>query len=316
MSFDKNGVYALVGLNTSSECMAMLDDGYFYPTVDSVTLVNIRDLEYVDVSLEEFRKVSYQSLCSRAYHMNIQSSLKTKEDVVIDSINDRVYIYSNKRKKLERSGKISDLIDCGIYLINGQYIDVLKSDSLVFFGGGSILNTGSILRCFNAREKVLYSYLVFKLKYGSRDDWLYECINTVNGKSTTIEDFSNYSCNEGEIKVESLWEDDDIFKKIDNLYIIEYSGGKRLKDVIPPTNCKALYLYTGDDDFDSLYIDKLVIPPQCESIGANGRYRYINFGEVYISSGIRDYMFSSLVRDIEEAVADSRKFKKIKICRY
>ena len=44
MSFDKNGVYALVGVNTSSECMTKLDDKYYYPTVDSVTLVNIRDL--------------------------------------------------------------------------------------------------------------------------------------------------------------------------------------------------------------------------------------------------------------------------------
>lgn len=316
MSFDKNGVYALVGLNTSSECMAMLDDNHYYPTVDSVTLVNIRDLEYIDVSLEEFRKVSYQIFCSRAYHMNIQSSLKAKEDVVIDSINDRVYIYSNKRKKLERSGKISDLIDCGIYLVNGQCIDGLKSDSLLFFGGGSILSVGSILRCFNTHEKVLYNYLVFKLKYGSHDDWLYECVNTVNGKSITIDNYSNYHCNNGEIKVESLWEDDGIFKKTDNLYIIDYGGGKRLKDVIIPPDCKALYLYTGDDSFYSLYIDKLVIPPQCESIGANGHYRYINFGEVYISSGIKDYMFSSLVRDIEEAVADSRKFKRIKICRY
>lgn len=316
MSIDKNCVYALVGVNTSSECMTRLDDNRYYPTVDSVTLVNIRDLEYVDVSLEEFRKVSYQRFCSRAYHMNIQSSLKAKEDVVIDSINDRVYIYSNKRKKLELSGKISDLIDCGIYLVNGQCIDGLKSDSLVFFGGGSILNTGSILRCFNAREKVLYSYLVFKLKYGSRDDWLYECINTVNGKSTTIKDFSNYSCNEGNIEIESLWEDDGIFKKIDNLYIIDYGGGKRLKDVIVPTDCKALYFYTGDDSFYSLYIDKLVIPPQCESIGANGHYRHINFGEVYISSSIKDYDFNSLVWDIKEAVDSIISFKKIKICRY
>lgn len=69
MSFDKNGVYALVGLNTSSECMTMLDDGYFYPTVDSVTLVNIRDLEYVDVSLDEFRRLSHHSLCTRVDHM-------------------------------------------------------------------------------------------------------------------------------------------------------------------------------------------------------------------------------------------------------
>lgn len=316
MSIDKNGVYALVGLNTSGECMKKVDDGYFYPTVDSVTLVDIRNLDFIDVSLEEFRKVSYNNLCIRAYHMDVTSSLQAKEDVIIDYLNDRVYAYSNERKKMGCSGKISGLTDCGIFLVDGQYIDGLKSDSLLFFGGGSILSVGSILRCFNAREKVLYNYLVFKLKYGSRDDWLYECVNTVNGKSTTIEDYSNYSCNNGEIKVESLWEDDGIFKKIDNLYIIDYGGSKRLKDVIVPTNCKALYFYTGDDDFDSLYIDKLVIPPQCESIGSNGRYRYINFGEVYISSGIRDYMFSSLVRDIEEAVADSRKFKKIKICRY
>lgn len=315
MSFDKSGVYALVGVNTSSECMTMLDDGYFYPTVDSVTLVNIRNLEYIDVSLEEFRKLSHHSLCTRVDHMWISGSLRVTGGVAIDSINDRVYVYSNKRKKMERSGKISDLIDYGIYLVNGQYIDGLKSNSLVFFGGGSVLSFGSILRCFNAYERVFYNYIVSRIEYGIGVDKYYVCINTVNGKSTTIEDYSNYSCNSGDIEIESLWEDDGIFKKIDNLYIIEY-GGKRLKDVIPPTNCKSLYLYTGDDDFDSLYIDKLVIPPQCESIGANGRYRYINFGEVYISSGIRDYMFSSLVRDIEEAVADSRKFKKIKICRY
>lgn len=203
MSFDKDGAYALVGLSTSGECMTKLDDRYYYPTVDSVTLVNIRNLEYIDVSLEEFKKVSYHRLCSRAYHTHISSSLQAKEDVVIDSINNRVYVYSNKRKKMERSGKISDLIDYGIYLVNGQCIDGLKSDSLLFFGGGSILSVGSILRCFNACEKVFYNYLVFKLKYGLHDDWLYECINTVNGKSTTIEDFSNYSCNEGEIKVES-----------------------------------------------------------------------------------------------------------------
>lgn len=316
MSFDKNGVYALVGINTSGECMTMLDGGYFYPTVDSVTLVNIRNLEYIDVSLEEFRKVSYHRLCTRANRMLISSSLGGDEPVVIDPITGKVYAYWDKGKKMRQFEKISDLIDYGVCLVNGQYIDGLKSDSLVFFGGGSILSVGSILRCFNAYEKVFYNYLVFKLKYGLRDDWLYECINTVNGKSTTIEDFSNYSCNEGNIEIESLWEDDGIFKKIDNLYIIEYGGGKRLKDAIPPTNCKALYLYTSDDDFDSLYIDKLVIPPQCESIGSNGRYRYINFGEVYISSGIRDYMFDSLVRDIKEAVDDSSKFKKIKICRY
>lgn len=316
MSIDKNGVYALVGLNTSGECMAKVDDNHYYPTVDSVTLVDIINLDFIDVSLEKFRKVSYHNLCIRAYHMRISSSLQAKEDVVIDYLNNRVYIYSNERKKMERSGKISDLIDCGVFLVDGQYIDGLKSDSLLFFGGGSILSVGSILRCFNAREKVLYNYLVFKLKYGSRDDWLYECVNTVNGKSVTIENYSNYHCNEGEIKVESLWDDDGIFKKIDNLYIIDYGGGKRLKDVIVPTDCKALYFYTGDDSFYSLYIDKLVIPPQCESIGANGHYRYINFGEVYISSSIRDYDFNSLVWDIKEAVADSRKFKKIKICRY
>lgn len=316
MSFDKNGVYALVGLNTSSECMAMLDDGYFYPTVDSVTLVNIRDLEYVDVSLEEFRKVSYQSLCSRAYHMNIQSSLKTKEDVVIDSINDRVYIYSNKRKKLERSGKISDLIDCGIYLVNGQCIDGLKSDSLVFFGGGSILSFGSILRCFNAYERVFYNYIVSRIEYGIGVDKYYVCINTVNGKSTTIEDYSNYSCNRGDIEIESLWETDGIFKKIDNLYIIEYVVDNRLKDVIPPNDCKALYLYTDNYTNNSLYIDKLVIPPQCKSIGFNGFYRHIGIGEVYIRSSLSDFEFDSLVKDIEKAVDSCITFRKIKICRY
>lgn len=68
MSFDKNGVYALVGVSTSGECMTMIGDKYFYPTVDGVTLVNIRDLEYVDVSLEEFRKVSYHRLCTMANH--------------------------------------------------------------------------------------------------------------------------------------------------------------------------------------------------------------------------------------------------------
>ena len=47
--------------------MTKVDDNHYYPTVDSVTLVNIRDLEYIDVSLEEFRKVSYQRLCIRAY---------------------------------------------------------------------------------------------------------------------------------------------------------------------------------------------------------------------------------------------------------
>lgn len=316
MSIDKNCVYALVGLNTSGECMTKVDDNHYYPTVDSVTLVDIRNLDFIDVSLDEFRKVSYHNLCIRAYHMDITSSLQAKEDVVIDYLNDRVYAYSNGRKKMGRSGKISGLTDCGIFLVDGQYIDGLKSDSLLFFGGGSILSVGSILRCFNAREKVLYNYLVFKLKYGSRDDWLYECVNTVNGKSITIENRSNYHCNEGEIRVESLWEDDGIFKKIDNLYIIDYVGGKRLKDVIVPTNCKALYFYTGDDSFYSLYIDKLVIPPQCESIGANGHYRHIGIGEVYISSGIKDYDFNSLVWDIKEAVDSIISFKKIKICRY
>ena len=72
--------------------------------------------------------------------------------------------------------------------------------------GGSILNVGNILRCFNDYEKVFYNYLVSKLKFGSYDDWLFECINTVNGKSVTIKNFSNYHCNEGEIKVESLWD--------------------------------------------------------------------------------------------------------------
>ena len=315
MSFDKNGAYALVGLNTSSECMTMLDDNHYYPTVDSVTLVNIRDLEYIDVSLEEFRKVSYQRFCSRAYHMNIQSSLKAKEDVVIDSINDRVYIYSNKRKKLECSGKISDLIDCGIYLVNGQCIDGLKSDSLVFFGGGSVLSFGSVLRCFNAYERVFYNYIVSRIEYGIGVDKYYICINTVNGKSTTIEDFSNYSCNRGNIEIESLWENDGIFKKIDNLYIIEYYD-KHLKDVIPPNDCKALYLYTDNYTNNSLYIDKLVIPPQCKSIGFNGYYRHIGIGEVYISSSIRDFEFDSLVRDIEKAIDSCITFRKIKICRY
>lgn len=315
MSFDKSGVYALVGVNTSSECMTKLDDNRYYPTVDSVTLVNIRDLEYIDVSLEEFRKVSYQRFCSRAYHMNIQSSLKAKEDVVIDSINDRVYIYSNKRKKLERSGKISDLIDCGIYLVNGQYIDGLKSNSLVFFGVGSVLSFGSILRCFNAYERVFYNYIVSRIEYGIGVDKYYVCINTVNGKSTTIEDYSNYSCNSGDIEIESLWETDGIFKKIDNLYIIEYYD-KHLKDVIPPNDCKALYLYTDNYTNNSLYIDKLVIPPQCKSIGFNGYYRHINFGEVYISSGISDFEFDSLVKDIEKAVDNCITFREIKICRY
>ena len=316
MSIDKDGAYALVGVSTSGECMAMLYDNHYYPTVDSVTLVDIRNLEYIDVSLDEFRKLSHHSLCTRVDHMWISGSLRVTGGVVIDLINDSVYVHSDKGKKMEHFGKISDLIDYGIYLVNGQYINGLKSDSLVFFGGGSILSVGSILRCFNAREKVLYNYLVFKLKYGSHDDWLYECVNTVNGKSITIDNYSNYHCNNGEIKVESLWEDDGIFKKTDNLYIIDYGGGKRLKYVIIPPDCKALYLYTGDDSFYSLYIDKLVIPPQCESIGANGHYRYINFGEVYISSGIKDYEFNSLVSDIKEAVDGISNFKKIKICRY
>ena len=200
-------------------------------------------------------------------------------------------------------------------MVNGQYIDGLKSDPLVFFGGGSILSVGSILRCFNAHEKVLYNYLVFKLKFGLGDDWLYECINTINGKSTTIENYSNYSCNNGEIEIESLWEDDGVFKKIDNLYIIEYYD-KHLKDVIPPTDCKALYLYTDNYTNNYLYIGKLVIPPQCKSIGFNGYYRHINFGEVYISSSLSDFEFDSLVRDIKMAVDNCITFRKIKICRY
>lgn len=315
MSFDKNGVYALVGLNTSSECMAMLDDGYFYPTVDSVTLVNIRNLEYVDVSLEEFRKVSHHNLCTRVDHMWISGSLRVTGSVAIDSINDSVYVYSDKRKKMEHFGKISDLIDCGIYLVNGQYIDGLKSDSLVFFGGGSILSFGSILRCFNAYEKVFYNYIVSRIEYGIGVDKYYVCINTVNGKSTTIEDYSNYSCNNGDIEIESLWETDGIFKKIDNLYIIEYYD-KHLKDVIPPNDCKALYLYTDNYTNNSLYIDKLVIPPQCKSIGFNGYYRHIGIGEVYISSSLSDYEFDSLVKDIEKAIDNCITFRKIKICRY
>lgn len=315
MSFDKNGVYALVGLNTSSECMAMLDDGYFYPTVDSVTLVNIRNLEYIDVSLEEFRKLSHHSLCTRVDHMWISGSLRVTGGVAIDSINDRVYVYSNKRKKMERSGKISDLIDYGIYLVNGQYIDGLKSNSLVFFGGGSVLSFGSILRCFNAYERVFYNYIVSRIEYGIGVDKYYVCINTVNGKSTTIEDYSNYSCNSGDIEIESLWETDGIFKKIDNLYIIEYYD-KHLKDVIPPNDCKALYLYTDNYTNNSLYIDKLVMPPQCKSIGFNGYYRHIGIGEVYISSSIRDFEFDSLVKDIEKAVDNCITFREIKICRY
>lgn len=315
MSFDKSGVYALVGVSTSGECMTMLDDNHYYPTVDSVTLVNIRDLEYIDVSLEEFRKLSHHSLCTRVDHMWISGSLRVTGGVAIDSINDRVYVYSNKRKKMERSGKISDLIDYGIYLVNGQYIDGLKSNSLVFFGGGSVLSFGSILRCFNAYEKVFYNYIVSRIDYGIGVDKYYVCINTVNGKSTTIEDYSNYSCNNGEIEIESLWEDDGIFKKIDNLYIIEYYD-KRLKDVIPPNDCKALYLYTDNYTNNSLYIDKLVIPPQCKSIGFNGFYRHINFGEVYISSGISDFEFDSLVKDIEKAVDNCITFREIKICRY
>lgn len=119
MSFDKSGVYALVGLNTSGEHMTKVDDKYYYPTVDSVTLVDIRNLDFIDVSIEEFRKVSYHNLCIRAYHMDITSSLLAKEDVVIDYLNDRVYAHSNERKKMGSFGKISDLIDYGIYLVNG-----------------------------------------------------------------------------------------------------------------------------------------------------------------------------------------------------
>ena len=315
MSFDKSGVYALVGVNTSSECMTMLDDNRYYPTVDSVTLVNIRDLEYIDVSLEEFRKVSHHNLCTRVDHMWISGSLRVTGSVAINSINDSVYVYSDKGNKMEHFGKISDLIDCGIYLVNGQYIDGLKSNSLVFFGGGSTLSFGSILRCFNAYEKVFYNYIVSRIEYGIGVDKYYVCINTVNGKSTTIEDYSNYSCNNGDIEIESLWEDDGIFKKIDNLYIIEYYD-KHLKDVIPPNDCKALYLYTDNYNNNSLYIDKLVIPPQCKSIGFNGYYRHIGIGEVYISSGIRDYEFDSLVKDIEKAIDSCITFRKIKICRY
>lgn len=315
MSFDKNGVYALVGVSTSGECMTMLDDNHYYPTVDSVTLVNIRNLEYVDVSLEEFRKLSHHNLCTRVDRMWISGSLRVTGGVVIDSINDRVYVYSDKGKKMEHFGKVSDLIDYGIYFVNGQYTNGLKSNSLVFFGGGSILSFGGILRCFNAYEKVFYNYIVSRIDYGIGVDKNYVCINTVNGKSTTIEDCSNYSCNNGEIEIESLWEDDGISKKIDNLYIIEYYG-KRLKDVIPPNDCKALYLYTDNYTNNSLYIDKLVIPPQCKSIGFNGYYRHINFGEVYISSGISDFEFDSLVKDIEKAVDNCITFREIKICRY
>lgn len=315
MSFDKNGIYALVGLNTSSECMTMLDDGYFYPTVDSVTLVNIRDLEYVDVSLGEFRKLYRHNFCTRVHHMWISSTLRGNESVAIDSINDRVYVYSDKRKKMEHYGKISDLIDCGIYLVNGQYINGLKSDSLVFFGGDTSISSGGILRCFNAYEKVFYNYIASRIEYGIGVDKYYICINTITGKSITIEDSSNYGCNNGEIEIESLWEDDGVFKKIDNLYIIEYYD-KHLKDVIPPTDCKALYFYTDNYTNNSLYIDKLVIPPQCKSIGFNGYYRHINFGEVYISSSLSDFEFDSLVKDIKEAVDNCITFRKIKICRY
>lgn len=316
MSFDKNGVYALVGLNTSCECMTKVDDNHYYPTVDSATLVDIRNLDFIDVSLEEFRKVSYHNLCIRAYHMDITSSLQAKEDVIIDYLNDRVYAYSNERKKMGSSGKISGLTDCGIFLVDGQYIDGLKSDSLLFFGGGSILSFGSILRYFNAHEKVFHNYIVSRIEYGIDIDKYYVCINTVNGKSITIKDYSNYHCNNGEIKVESLWEDDGIFKKIDNLYIIDYVGGKHLKDVVLPPDCKALYLYTDNHTNNSLYIDKLVIPPQCKSIGFNGYYRHIGIGEVYISSVLRDYDFDSLVKDIKEAVDSIISFEKIKINRY
>lgn len=315
MSFDKNGVYALVGVSTSGECMTMLDDNHYYPTVDSVTLVNIRNLEYVDVSLEEFRKLSHHNLCTRVDRMWISGSLRVTGGVVIDSINDRVYVYSDKGKKMEHFGKVSDLIDYGIYFVNGQYTNGLKSNSLVFFGGGSILSFGSILRCFNAYEKVFYNYIVSRIDYGIGVDKNYVCINTVNGKSTTIEDYSKYSCNNGEIEIESLWEDDGIFKKIDNLYIIEYYD-KHLKDVIPPNDCKALYLYTDNYTNNSLYIDKLVMPPQCKSIGFNGYYRHIGIGEVYISSSIRDFEFDSLVKDIEKAVDNCITFREIKICRY
>ena len=38
MSFDKNSAYALVGVSTSGECMTKVDDKYYYPTVDGVTL--------------------------------------------------------------------------------------------------------------------------------------------------------------------------------------------------------------------------------------------------------------------------------------
>lgn len=315
MSFDKNGVYALVGVNTSSECMTKLDDKYYYPTVDSVTLVNIRNLEYIDVSLDEFRKLSHHSLCTRVDHMWISGSLRVTGSVAIDSINDSVYVYSDKGKKMEHFGKISDLTDYGIYFVNGQYTNDLKSNSLVFFGGGSILSFGSILRCFNAYERVFYNYIVSRIDYGIGVDKNYVCINTVNGKSTTIEDYSNYSCNNGETEIESLWEDDGIFKKIDNLYIIEYYD-KHLKGVIPPNDCKALYFYTDNYTNNSLYIDKLVIPPQCKSIGFNGYYHHINFGEVYISSGISDFEFDSLVKDIEKAVDNCITFREIKICRY
>lgn len=315
MSFDKNGVYALVGLNTSGECMTKLDDKYYYPTVDSVTLVDIRNLEYVDVSLEEFRKLSHHNLCTRVDRMWISGSLRVTGGVVIDSINDRVYVYSDKGKKMEHFGKVSDLIDYGIYFVNGQYTNGLKSNSLVFFGGGSILSFGSVLRCFNAYEKVFYNYIVSRIDYGIGVDKNYVCINTVNGKSTTIEDYSKYSCNNGEIEIESLWETDGIFKKIDNLYIIEYYD-KHLKDVIPPNDCKALYLYTDNYTNNSLYIDKLVIPPQCKSIGFNGYYRHIGIGEVYIRSSLSDYEFDSLVKDIEKAIDNCITFRKIKICRY
>lgn len=99
MSFDKNGVYALVGVSTSGECMTMLDDNHYYPTVDSVTLVNIRNLEYVDVSLEEFRKLSHHNLCTRVDHMWISGSLRVTGSVAIDSINDSVYSIQIKEKR-------------------------------------------------------------------------------------------------------------------------------------------------------------------------------------------------------------------------
>lgn len=98
MSFDKSGAYALVGLNTSGECMTKVDDRYYYPTVDSVTLVDIRNLDFIDVSLDDFRKLSHHSLCTRVNHVWISGSLRVTGSVAIDSINDSVYVYSDKRK--------------------------------------------------------------------------------------------------------------------------------------------------------------------------------------------------------------------------